>query len=164
MELPQEELNFQQPKTADLGYFRTAVPEEGFDEGPEDFEADDLEFPPRSRPAVVAESESDLAARLMTAADLANRSDGGAITAIQPSAATLNVTRASSPENSAALARVSPEVFHQGMIVRHPQYGLGKIVALSGSGIKRKATVVFAAGAGEKRFLLMHSPLRPAAT
>ncbi len=50
------------------------------------------------------------------------------------------------------------------MIVRHPNYGLGKIVALSGSGTKRKATVVFAAGAGEKRFLLAHSPLRPATT
>ena len=49
--------------------------------------------------------------------------------------------------------RISPEVFHQGMIVRHPKYGLGKIIALSGSGAKRKATVMFAAAAGEKRFL-----------
>ncbi len=48
------------------------------------------------------------------------------------------------------------------MIVKHPEYGLGKIVALSGSGIKRKATVMFASSAGEKRFLLIHSPLRPA--
>jgi hypothetical protein len=140
------------------------VPEEGFDEGPEDFESDDLEFPPRSRPTADAAVESDLAARLMTAADLANRSEGGAVTALQSAATRLNVAPVPSPENNVASERVSPEVFHQGMIVRHPQYGLGKIVALSGSGIKRKATVVFAAGAGEKRFLLMHSPLRPAAT
>jgi ATP-dependent DNA helicase UvrD/PcrA len=58
--------------------------------------------------------------------------------------------------------RVSPEVFHQGMIVRHPSYGLGKIVALAGSGERRTATVVFATGGGEKNFVLAKSPLRPA--
>ncbi|MEX0675690.1 MAG: UvrD-helicase domain-containing protein, partial [Pirellulales bacterium] len=58
--------------------------------------------------------------------------------------------------------RVSPEVFHQGMLVRHPDYGLGKIVALSGSGARRSATVLFASDAGEKNFVLAKSPLRPA--
>jgi hypothetical protein len=48
------------------------------------------------------------------------------------------------------------------MVVRHPSYGLGKIIALSGSGMKRKASVVFASAAGEKHFLLAHSPIRPA--
>jgi DNA helicase-2/ATP-dependent DNA helicase PcrA len=56
---------------------------------------------------------------------------------------------------------VSPEVFHQGMVVRHPEYGLGKIVALGGSGPKRSATVAFASDAGEKNFVLAKSPLRP---
>ena len=37
----------------------------------------------------------------------------------------------------------------------------GQIVALSGSGRNRRATVQFAA-AGERRFVLAHSPLRPA--
>jgi DNA helicase-2/ATP-dependent DNA helicase PcrA len=50
------------------------------------------------------------------------------------------------------------------MVVQHPTYGLGKIVALSGGGAKRKATIMFAAGAGEKHFLLAHSPLRPASS
>ncbi|MEX0977584.1 MAG: 3'-5' exonuclease, partial [Pirellulales bacterium] len=59
-------------------------------------------------------------------------------------------------------SRVSPEAFHQGMIVRHPSYGLGKIVALAGSGERRTATVVFATGGGEKNFVLAKSPLRPA--
>jgi hypothetical protein len=27
--------------------------------------------------------------------------------------------------------RVPPEAFHQGMIVRHPEYGLGKVVGLN---------------------------------
>jgi ATP-dependent DNA helicase UvrD/PcrA len=59
-------------------------------------------------------------------------------------------------------ARVEPEVFHQGMVVRHPEYGLGKIVALSGSGERRMAAVLFASDAGEKNFVLAKSPLRPA--
>jgi ATP-dependent DNA helicase UvrD/PcrA len=56
----------------------------------------------------------------------------------------------------------SPDAFYDGMLVRHPEYGLGKIVALSGSGVKRTATVAFAQGAGEKRFILTHSRLQPA--
>ena len=56
----------------------------------------------------------------------------------------------------------SPEAFHQGMVVRHPEYGPGKIVALSGSGARRTATVAFAAGAGEKKFVIAKSPLQPA--
>jgi DNA helicase-2/ATP-dependent DNA helicase PcrA len=58
--------------------------------------------------------------------------------------------------------RVPPDAFHQGMVVRHPEYGLGKIVALSGSGDRRTATVTFASTAGEKKFMLAKSPLRPA--
>jgi len=56
---------------------------------------------------------------------------------------------------------VSPDEFAQGMSVMHPKHGPGKIVALSGSGKDRRATVRFAT-AGEKRFILAHSPLRPA--
>jgi DNA helicase-2/ATP-dependent DNA helicase PcrA len=55
---------------------------------------------------------------------------------------------------------LSPEVFHQGMVVLHPEYGLGKIVALSGNGLRRTATVSFASS-GEKKFVLAQSPLRP---
>jgi len=63
---------------------------------------------------------------------------------------------------AAELTRVPPDAFHQGMIVRHPDYGLGKVVALSGSGVKRSATVAFASAAGQKKFMLAQSPLRPA--
>ena len=61
---------------------------------------------------------------------------------------------------SESLPPISPNAFAQGMTVTHPQHGLGKIVALSGSGTNRRATVRFAT-AGEKRFVLAHSPLRP---
>lgn len=63
-------------------------------------------------------------------------------------------------EPGAAMA-VSPDAFSQGMLVLHPEYGLGKIVALSGSGARRTATVDFASSAGQKRFVVAQSPLRP---
>ncbi len=56
----------------------------------------------------------------------------------------------------------SPDVFHQGMVVKHPEYGLGKIIALSGKNEHRRATVAFASSAGQKTFVLYKSPLRPA--
>jgi len=58
-----------------------------------------------------------------------------------------------------AIAPVSPDDFHQDMIVRHPAYGLGRIIALSGSGSQRKATVAF--HGGPMKFVLSQSPLRP---
>lgn len=57
--------------------------------------------------------------------------------------------------------RVSPEAFQQGMIVSHPEYGPGRIVALSGAGKNRRATIQFAT-VGEKKIILVHSTLRPA--
>ncbi|NLX56448.1 MAG: UvrD-helicase domain-containing protein [Planctomycetaceae bacterium] len=56
----------------------------------------------------------------------------------------------------------SPDSFHPGMVVAHPQYGVGKIVALSGTGVKRSATVQFAGERTLRRFRLAFSPLRPA--
>jgi DNA helicase II / ATP-dependent DNA helicase PcrA len=87
---------------------------------------------------------------------------GVATAAIKTAAA---LSRENSDEAPHVLAeqppRVSPDVFKQGMTVMHPEYGPGKIVALSGSGKNRRATVQFAA-AGERKFVLAHSPLRPA--
>jgi len=57
--------------------------------------------------------------------------------------------------------RAAPEDFHHGQLVRHPTYGLGKIISLSGSGTRRGATIAFVQGAGEKRFILAHSKLQP---
>jgi DNA helicase-2/ATP-dependent DNA helicase PcrA len=54
-----------------------------------------------------------------------------------------------------------PDAFREGMLVRHPEYGLGKIVALSGVGPRRTATVNFTSSAGQKKFVLQQSPLRP---
>ena len=51
------------------------------------------------------------------------------------------------------------ERFRQGMEVTHPEYGPGKVIALSGVGPRRTATVEFAAG--ERKFVLAQSPLKP---
>jgi DNA helicase II / ATP-dependent DNA helicase PcrA len=62
---------------------------------------------------------------------------------------------------SEELPRVSPDLFRQGMRVAHPEYGPGKIVALSGSGKNRRATIQFAT-VGQKKIILAHSTVRPA--
>lgn len=102
------------------------------DEDEPEFTFSDL---PRRRP-VAASARAPLP-KLTTAADLARCDEG---------------------ERGSG---VSPEVFALGMVVRHPEYGLGKVVALSGSRQARKATVDFAHGGGEKTFVLAASPLRP---
>jgi DNA helicase II / ATP-dependent DNA helicase PcrA len=59
---------------------------------------------------------------------------------------------------------LAPDAFRQGMLVLHESYGLGQIIALSGSGDNRKATVDFASPASRKKFLLVESTLRPVGT
>jgi DNA helicase-2/ATP-dependent DNA helicase PcrA len=67
---------------------------------------------------------------------------------------------ASGPEETAATAPpVDPSVFQVGMTVFHPEYGPGKIAALSGQGVKRTGTVNFPV-AGQRKFVLVHSKLR----
>jgi DNA helicase-2/ATP-dependent DNA helicase PcrA len=83
------------------------------------------------------------------------------------SVAAATITTAAAMERDAdqvvasEMPRVSPDVFQQGMTVAHPEYGPGKIVALSGSGKNRRATIQFAT-VGEKKIILAHSPVRPA--
>lgn len=43
--------------------------------------------------------------------------------------------------------------------VTHDKFGLGKVVALDGSGDKAQATIDFGAGVGEKRLLLRYAPV-----
>ena len=58
-------------------------------------------------------------------------------------------------------AEIDPDVFRQGMVVLHPEYGIGKVVALGGSGGERTATIDFASAAGRKKLTLAGSALRP---
>ena len=72
------------------------------------------------------------------------------------------VTAASLSGQTIELNPVSPEAFHHGMVVTHPEFGLGKIVAIGGSGPKRSATVQFAGETCVRKFVLKFSVLRPA--
>ena len=90
--------------------------------------------------------------QLSTPADL---SEMGIVTA-----ASLAEETESSTQDT-VLERVDPNSFAQGMRVKHPDFGLGKIVALSGEGKNRTATVNFVM-CGEKRIVLFHSPIQPA--
>ncbi len=92
----------------------------------------------------------------------ATQRDAGAPAASTARAALSTAAELHAPAHAPS-ERVSPDAFHQGMVVRHPEYGLGKVVALSGGGSKRSATVAFfASTAGQKKFILAQSPLRPA--
>jgi DNA helicase-2/ATP-dependent DNA helicase PcrA len=55
--------------------------------------------------------------------------------------------------------RIHPSRFQTGMIVEHPEYGIGTIINLTGEGKKRMATIEFAA-LGKKRFHLAFTNLR----
>ncbi len=65
-------------------------------------------------------------------------------------------------EQAAPVKRYPVEAFDDGMLVNHPVYGAGKIVALEGSGKKRMALVEFFSGKSQK-FRLAQAPLAPAA-
>ncbi|MDX1945663.1 MAG: UvrD-helicase domain-containing protein [Pirellulaceae bacterium] len=58
--------------------------------------------------------------------------------------------------------RFSPNQFKHGMVVEHPEYGPGTIIALSGEGAKRNAVVRFFSDDSERTFRLAMSNLAPA--
>ncbi len=137
LEMPQEELKLTQQSIYSNDWEESSWDDDAsFD--PEVLEAstDDFSVDPPDDEQAEAPPLQVTAAQVTTAAQLA----GAAVQPQHP---------------------VSPNVFAQGMAVSHPKHGLGKIVALSGAGQNRRATVRFAT-AGEKRFVLAHSPLRPA--
>ena len=101
---------------------------------PEDGPKDSLPLPSRERAGVRGNRARKSLAGLTTAAELANG------------------PTPSPPD---------PDAFQHGMLVLHPQHGLGRIVALSGSGQERRATVDFTSSAGRRKFLLVESPLLP---
>ncbi|RUL89743.1 ATP-dependent helicase [Tautonia sociabilis] len=51
------------------------------------------------------------------------------------------------------------DAFRPGLLVLHPQYGLGKITSIDGAGPNRKGRIAFAVG-GERTFVLAKAPLR----
>jgi len=64
------------------------------------------------------------------------------------------------PMSGAADAGDLLAVFQPGVTVMHPQYGIGRIVAVDGLGPNRKGRVNFTVG-GERTFILAKAPLKP---
>ena len=84
--------------------------------------------------------------------------------ATEPKRATrpLSLTTAAALANGGQAAPTTdPELFRQGMWVLHSMYGLGQIIALSGSTSDRKATIDFPPPAGRKRVPLAEGSLQP---
>jgi len=54
------------------------------------------------------------------------------------------------------------DAFRPGVSVVHPEFGLGRIVAIEGEGSGRKGRIAFAVGPA-RTFVLAKSPLRPVA-
>ena len=61
---------------------------------------------------------------------------------------------------SGAIGQTNPDEFRVGVTVVHPEFGLGRIVALEGEGSGRKGRVAFAVGPA-RTFVLAKSPVRP---
>jgi DNA helicase-2/ATP-dependent DNA helicase PcrA len=145
MEMPREEMELVDAASAFEAAFdpwNEPDSEEG-DETWDDWQIEDVAVEPagdRDSPAAVRV----VAASIKTAAALSRESsDKEGLAVTEP------------------LPRVAPDAFKQGMTVTHPEYGPGKIVALSGSGKNRRATIK-SARVGQKNFILANRPVRPA--
>jgi DNA helicase-2/ATP-dependent DNA helicase PcrA len=143
MDLPRGEMAIRQPETQRLVEMVQEV-DAGFGDLPVDHEpvfhrdpqADpgDMLPAPRKAPAGKFATESP-AAGLRVAAEMAAGGQGR--------------------------KEFDPDLFRQGMVVLHPQFGIGKVVALGGSGGQRTATIDFASVAGRQKMTLAGSGLRP---
>jgi DNA helicase-2/ATP-dependent DNA helicase PcrA len=137
MELPRDEMEVIGQQNLDAATHDEASQVEWEDDVPSFQVFDDDDPPDRLSEDEADTSSAAVGAPLMTAADLAG-------------------SKTTTP------LRCSPSAFQQGMVVMHPQYGVGKIVSLAGSGQKRTANVQFASEPAPITFRLAYSPLRPA--
>ncbi len=142
MELPRDEMDVRQTINDEFAWlgddaveFDTgAFEEESFDIG----QADGFDEPEEAPAAETSSKWKVAAAQVTTAAQLDAPSE---------------------PDDQRY--NVPPDAFVLGMAVVHREHGPGKIMALSGSGKNRRATIRFAT-AGERRYVLAHTPIRPA--
>jgi DNA helicase-2/ATP-dependent DNA helicase PcrA len=134
MELPREEMEVHKP-----GGYRRCVPlaEDGHADAVDDvYDEEFAEEPRRAASHPPAASRERSLPRVMTAAEMV----------------------AGGPPSP---PQTPPDEFCQGMLVSHEEYGTGRIVALSGSGRRRKATVQFFGSPRPIKIVLSHSNLKP---
>lgn len=134
MELPRAEMelvNIEPAWSSDV-----VVDEPGFEPDWEHVEADWDEVADSSAPSSTESKPADVVAQLTTAAHLAGDAD-------------------ETPPHA------EPDEFRPGVLVKHPEYGLGKVLSVSGSNVKRTATIQFFTPMNQRTFQLQHSPLVP---
>ena len=155
-ELPLDEMTVVAPEPAENAYPDSWEEDDSIaDDQDEDFGSIDFD-PSMFEQDVVLENETP-------AAESSKKSPNVTLSSISTAAAleSHNAQQSSEPESELEAApRPDPNVFVLGMRVKHPEYGLGKVIALSGSGKKRTATVNFAT-AEQGKFVLAFSDLRP---
>ncbi len=79
-----------------------------------------------------------------------------------PLSDSINLTTAAELAGGEATdSAIPPDDFYQGMLVRHRRFGLGRVVALSGFGSLRRATVDFNPTIGREKFMLSDNDLHP---
>ncbi len=71
------------------------------------------------------------------------------------------LTTAAALSGATATRAIATDDYAQDMLVAHPRHGVGRIVALSGSGENRKATVDFGGRVGWLKFILAKAGLKP---
>ncbi len=138
MELPRDEMEVHEPRSYRTDDFDEFAPDEDveFDEYDQRPHHDEEAHDEREYVEQQAAVTSEITPRVVTAADLLS-------------------------DSSRAVVKTAPEQFEIGMLVNHPEHGLGKVLALSGSGNKRTASVQFFDSTRERRFILVHSQLQP---
>jgi DNA helicase-2/ATP-dependent DNA helicase PcrA len=170
MELPHEELEMTErlfaehvrPQLSPEGLERLAAMQEAAIRESIDFDPVELERLSRS---MSNSTTRETARELHPRADERGEPARDAATVDPPrpkltTAAALAEPQSAAGAGQAAVRRqTAPDEFVAGLLVQHPEYGLGKILVASGTGPRRSVTVAFAAGAGQKNFLVIHSPL-----
>lgn len=154
MELPRNEMHVVMPSTSPVKFPDEDYPDAWDDVGDDDHIDETLESLPDDAtafdPSMFDEPATQIADEPTAIKSLA---DASITTAASLAGETANEQQPLEP--------IDPNDFAHGMRVKHPEYGLGKIVALSGEGKGRTATVNFVMS-GEKKFILAYSVLHRA--
>jgi DNA helicase-2/ATP-dependent DNA helicase PcrA len=126
------------------------------------------EFRGQQKPTIRSQFLAELPEEAMNVRDVSGLASSGSFIAISrqdnrptPAGRGFNLTTAAALAAGTVEFRPSDNlsVFAPGVQVMHPQYGLGRIVAIDGAGPDRKGRIAFAVG-GERTFLLAVAPLR----
>jgi DNA helicase-2/ATP-dependent DNA helicase PcrA len=158
MELPREEMEV----FGSLGYGGSV--DESFSDPDAFVEPEYAEAWDESELGCSAELEFDEQLQRAASRKRGRRRAGEAISSTAASAGVPLLRAAEMLDNDSPDAGCPPETFREGMVVIHPQHGIGKILTVAGSGKKLAARVQFTGEEHARSFQLAFSPLKPLKT